>query len=534
VILAVALAVRYDGIDWGAPYNYHEDSSGRQLQAFEMASQRSLKPADQLLSPFLAYLLLAEYSAYYLGGRITGAFSSLDDFPRPWQNNSRAFSLTWIARMNSVLFDLANIVVVFLIGQRIGAMPVALLASGFLAVNYLHIRNAHYGYVDLPMILAVLLSVLMALKFNATKRIRYLGFAAFCGGVATAIKQTGGLAAVPVIVAAILSARQERDARQRISRLVLVLGLVGVFLVLGFFSLNPYAFVQLRSVFDGLRTLAEMGKQPWRGQDDLSTPVAFFLTTLQAAGLLMTLLSLAGIVLLLKKEPMTGVIVLCFPVAYVLYMAPQSIFFIRYVMPIMPFVALAAGFASERLLRLLPSGWGRRVAALGLVVAVVVFPLERALTHNRVLRNGDTRNIARRWLTEHIPLDAGIATEVGAPELRGWPRVEPIGWDLIRRSVRELCENGLEYVLTTSHGYGVYEVAPKRLNITPIHHSLAQVGQLVFEMSPASGPYRHRNADNHTPFYDIHVYRYTGPLIRLFRLPPRSDCLRATIAAHRQ
>jgi hypothetical protein len=82
-ILAFALAFRFDGIDWGAPYNYHEDVSGRQIEAFEMASQRSLKPTDQHHPTFLAYPLLAEYSTYYLIGRIMGAFFSFDDFPRP-------------------------------------------------------------------------------------------------------------------------------------------------------------------------------------------------------------------------------------------------------------------------------------------------------------------------------------------------------------------------------------------------------------------------------------------------------------------
>jgi hypothetical protein len=106
-------------------------------------------------------------------------------------------------------------------------------------------------------------------------------------------------------------------------------------------------------------------------------------------------------------------------------MGEQQRFFGRWLMPIFPIVALLGAYGAVELGRALsrPSGqWpGRRLLAAplaGAIVAVLLLgqSLAADLHNDAVLSRPDTRNLARAWMVEHVPIGSKIVIEPLVPD----------------------------------------------------------------------------------------------------------------------
>lgn len=182
LILFVALAFRWTGIDWDGYKHYHPDERYITWVAttIEWPSDlaEALNPTRSSLNPFYWYPQAASAGievlrdeprdfAYghvplYLGVAATRLVEQMEAeaqaiLPAGWLVTADIFNgisaiefrhLTAVSRALTGLFDTATVLLIFLLGRRLFGIGVGLLAAAFLALNVMHIQLAHFFTVD--------------------------------------------------------------------------------------------------------------------------------------------------------------------------------------------------------------------------------------------------------------------------------------------------------------------------------------------------------------------------------------------------
>ena len=161
------------------------------------------------------------------------------------------YQVDLIGRLLGAVYDTLTILVVALIGRRVGGRRAGLLAAGLYAASVMAIQHAHFFAAEPLLGLASACTVLAALHLGggSARRVALLGAAAgVAAGATLAVKLSGaGVAAVPFAVAGWLLIR----GRTRVDVVRLVAMTVGA--VVAFRVLHPGAFeglgLRLRPAF---------------------------------------------------------------------------------------------------------------------------------------------------------------------------------------------------------------------------------------------------------------------------------------------
>jgi hypothetical protein len=155
--------------------------------------------------------------------------------------------------------------------------------------------------------------------------------------------------------------------------------------------------------------------------------------------------ALVGVVVELRRDVVRGLILIALPLALFVYLASQSRYFGRWLLPAYPALALLASVGIVQVAQLVTRVLGgREPAALGpprqrrsvrpalgavvlaaLTVLVLVQPLAADVRSALVLGREDTLSQAREWLDERYPPELRVAVEPAVPGR--WFRSNPDG-----------------------------------------------------------------------------------------------------------
>ena len=134
--------------------------------------------------------------------------------------------------------------------------------------------------------------------------------------------------------------------------------------------------------------MQRLARAGWLGfEDDPVTPVAYLDRLWEALGPFL-LVAAVGVVAALVRRTRTDLVLLSFAVVYWLTLMPQQAHFDRYVLPLVPVLAVLAGSV--------------RVAVPVALVALVV-PLAWSVSDARELTRTDTRVRADAWVATNVP-----------------------------------------------------------------------------------------------------------------------------------
>jgi 4-amino-4-deoxy-L-arabinose transferase-like glycosyltransferase len=96
---------------------------------------------------------------------------------------------------------MVTVLVIYWLGTRANRRTVGLLAALFLAVAFLHVRDAHYGVPDVATTFFVSLAVLFCVIASQKHSGSYLGVAAASAGYAIATKWSVWPIGIPLLIA---------------------------------------------------------------------------------------------------------------------------------------------------------------------------------------------------------------------------------------------------------------------------------------------------------------------------------------------
>ena len=200
--------------------------------------------------------------------------------------------------------------------------------------------------------------------------------------------------------------------------------------------LNPYLFSSLDEWWTDLRDQADVAANDRKAGQE-SGGFGYYLDSLTwGLGWAALAAALVGAVVELRRDLVRGLILLALPLALFAYLATQSRYFGRWLLPAYPALALlgAVGLtqAAALLTRLIADSRRRplRPAAAAAVLAVLtalvlIQPLAADVRSAQVLGREDTLSQARAWLEERYPPELRVAVE---PAVSGrWFRSTPEG-----------------------------------------------------------------------------------------------------------
>jgi hypothetical protein len=144
------------------------------------------------------------------------------------------------------------------------------------------------------------------------------------------------------------------------------------------------------------------------------------------------LAAVAGVVLLLRRSPRAALLLLCCPMLYLAGMLTKDLFFWRFALPLLPFLAVAAAAAwddlAQRTSALLRARRNptRPASVAGVAIAPALMlalasaePAARLARHDQLLTRESTWLQARAWLPENVPPGARLLIEGYPPRFPG-------------------------------------------------------------------------------------------------------------------
>jgi 4-amino-4-deoxy-L-arabinose transferase-like glycosyltransferase len=405
LVLLLAAGVRLWGLAFGLPgANARPDETALAGPAI-MALSGHFRPPDFYYPTLFIYTVALLDVAYYVISRPFFHWSSLAAFAASRRSSLTPFLL--ITRALSALMGTLTVWWTFAIGRRLFDRTVGLVAALFLALSFLHARDSHFGVTDVAMTALIVLAVLFIIRWHEGGRLLDAAAAGLVGGLATATKYNGLGVAIPFAVAVVQRLMESPQPwRARLREAWPAVTIFGLAFPAAFVAAFPYAALEPRQV---LATLGSVAADLHAGHG-LALPIGWWyhaaITFPAALGWPVYLAGLAGVMGLLATAPRRSAILLSFPIAYYIVAGSGHTVFARYIIPDLPFLAIAAAWLVVSVVRAtIPASrpTARAWVTIAVSLAAVAPSAIRLATLDRLLARTDNRIIVARTLTALIP-----------------------------------------------------------------------------------------------------------------------------------
>lgn len=410
-VVAVAAAVRFWGLRFGLPLvNARPDELLISDRAIRFIRERTLDPDFFDYPSLYLYVTATLYLAYFLVGRLAGWFASLDAFVESWTTHWVPFFL--IGRTVGAVSGTVTVLVTYWLGRRLFGGAVGLVGAFLLSLAFLHVRDSHYATTDVPMTLLVMVAMVWVVRLWQDGRRRDGLMAGLWAGLATSAKYNAVMLVVPVLAAFALRARGAKTFSVKALRDSGAMA-TGLVLAASFLFTSPYLVLNWEKALHDLRLVWGSSRAGMTPPDMLGIGWTYHLRVSLWYGLGWPLLGagLAGLVVLFGTRWRAALLLASFPAAFYAVTGNSYNVFVRYMVPVVPFLCLSAAvfvtWLAERAFR----RW-RTVPArvwVAILSGLIVWPSARSVVaFDRLLIERDSRLVAADWMLANVPPGSDI------------------------------------------------------------------------------------------------------------------------------
>jgi hypothetical protein len=447
-IFITAFVIRSIGIGWGLPnqnypYSLFLADEPNVLYATLLFGKRIYQLTIVRNQPFFYLVSFLVFCVYYVIGRATGHFSNLIDFQAQYLQDNSQFLL--VGRYFVVFAASLTVVLTYFVGRKMFGKREGLFAALFLLFSFGHVVYSKIFRLDsfLPLIFLLAFYLIINLVNVKPKKLKPFVLCGLVMGFAAATKITGFALLVPFLLVPFVL-NKETSPRQfwkpKLDRrypFALFVYLAAVF------ALTAPSFFLKPSIAEGVaRRLDHSGSSgylPTLSPYEYSLPWHFFHILPQEVGIVIYLLALFGIlIMLIDKRNRTSVILfLATMIAFLLPIGYLIRTTWRDMLPMLPFFAIAAGYALARLLDLLflkvqslKRGRLGDLTTVILLVLLLALPAANIYRQKRLILSQDTRDIAQIWIEINVPEGSQLA-------------IEPYGPAVLDRTIKQLVQSNV-------------------------------------------------------------------------------------------
>ena len=453
-LVALALAVRLYRIDWGLPLVLEEAVPLK--KAWDMwgfGPMRAFDPNPHWFQypSLIIYVQLLGEAFTSLVLRLTGIARSGNELNLLYLSDPTAFYR--VGRGITALFGAATVFPVWAIARRAGGLWAAIVAALLVALHPGLVAKSQVVEVDVPLVFFVMLGLARALALGASSSRREWFVSGLVAGLATSAKYPGlilllpfayvawgatgprapRVARVPAAAAAAPASRRDRErkARTRVrpdatpgapspfGAWLVRMATFGGGLALALVATSPFLFLDPHEAARDLaigRQLMTLGHFGVSAGTAYATYARDWFTTFLGAPL--GLLGLAGLAWFAVRRERWAIALVALALPFSLVVGSWQMKADRYLLPLAPIAAIAAGVLLARLGQL----WAPRLRPAATLVPALgglacALPLLLMLPPYWRTLDTDTRDQSRRWIESHLPPGSFVASELYGPEL---------------------------------------------------------------------------------------------------------------------
>jgi 4-amino-4-deoxy-L-arabinose transferase-like glycosyltransferase len=444
--LVAAALLRFWALPHGIPFSVQVDEPEVMERAVRMMKTGDFNPHFFDYPTLYMYVEAALSVFRFLVGAMRGQWSALAQAP------SADFYL-W-GRAVTATLGTATVLLVYRAGMRWGG-PTALLAAVLLAVMPLHVRESHYVLTDVPVTFLVTLTFLLSLRAHERSTVWAFALAGAAAGLAGATKYNGALAVVmPMLACAMTPA--VRPSRF-VAMLWIVAAMIGAFLVAA-----PYTFLDLPTFLNQFARLSSEYRSPAATLDPIwQIYLKHLRNALHWPASLLVILGVGlGIARIFTgPDRINWVLATVFPLLYFRFVSTQSIFYGRYLLPLVPFLSLlaAAGvvWIVGCLRRFSLPRQARNLATVALTLAAIAPPAYNAIQFDANEAKMWTTQQAYDWIMREVPRGAKVTIESRQMLLPPAYQATYVA-QLRLHSFEDYDAQGVDYLVASSQSYGNY------------------------------------------------------------------------------
>lgn len=301
-----------------------------------------------------------------------------------------------VGRLASALFAVLSVYLTYLIGKKLYGHKVGLAAGLLTAICPMLVINAHYVSVDATMLFFICLTFLFSISIMESGNLKWYLLAGASAGLAADTKYSSALVLFVILLAHLLGTgrlhlhRGFIRALFRRNILLAYLCAAAAFLILCPYAIKNYP--EFRSHQYGINAALGQGITLF----NLLKNIGYYLKALNyGAGLPFLLLSLTGLVIALKKKEPGGILLTFWIIFCFGFFLWKNFRFDRYLMPILPFLAISAATIVFRPAR-------KKVAWRTAMVLLLLPTFLYTLGYLRLFTTENIRTTAGKWIAQNI------------------------------------------------------------------------------------------------------------------------------------
>lgn len=416
-ILMVALGWRLHNIAFGLPSMYDPDEPIFMITALRMLVDGTLNPGWFGHPGSTTITLVAAIdAAVAAAGLASGRYADIAAFSRAAYADPALLFVP--ARVAMALIGTVCVWLTYLLGRRLDGTATGLVAAALLAINSLHIAWSQVIRTDINASVFMLACLLFSVRFAEHCRLRDLLIAGAFAGLATATKWPGATVFVAVIGGFVVA-----HLKQRLPLWWTIAAAAAALAAL--FIASPYMLLDWQTVLANVSGEVKSGHLAHNGGGFIAN-LGYYLggPVAGSMGVVGLALAIGGLAWSAIRSPVSRWTMLPATLIFLALISTQNIIWSRWVLPVMPMLAIGAGFAIVSIARRLANRYA--IAAFALVVGAA--PLMAAVGQARERAN-DTRAQAARWASANIAPGSRVVFEHLELSLRDrpWTILFPIG-----------------------------------------------------------------------------------------------------------
>lgn len=395
LLFAIAFGLRLAGIGWGLPNEHRYQSLHPDEELVYLAGTQTPYFQPGFYNYGTLYFTLIHLAND--AGMSYGWVPVGDDVPA-WQTEKAGIQT---GRVISALSGAATASLVFAtlllitgsFGSFIGAAAMV-LAPGHLVHSRFQTTDV-FAAMLIALAAYLLVSAVQAENTPTWKNIVAIGVVV---GLAAGTKYTGIILLIPAAYALF---KRGAAAKQYGALLAATIG--------GFLIATPGALLQTDAFLRGVTY--EMGHSAaGHGLVFVDTPPAFiyhFWNSAEAFGFAPLLFGIAGLVWAAASKKSWAIVAVLFCIIYYIAIGTAEVKFLRYVFPLLPFLAVGLGYLAGRCHE--EKGWKRVVTgAIILMVGITSTTTAGAFVLTRLMSMPDPRDEAAKWFWDETPPNSTI------------------------------------------------------------------------------------------------------------------------------
>lgn len=435
-----------------------------------------------------------------------------------------------LARLTSVIMGTLTVWILWRIARENFSFFHALLSAGFLGIVFLHVRDSHFATNDVPCTLWLVCAFWMSARILRDGKKRDYWLAGLFTGLATATKYNAGIVILTVLCAHFFYTHSVKDPAQK-KKQSLFLAESILCMILCFALINFPIFFELPNFINDVAVVSEHLQGGHYGVKlGFGWIYHLIFTFPNGLGWGLYILSIGGFLLALYRRNKMDWLILSFTLPYFFYLGYGYTVFLRYMIPIIPFLIML-GVNCLEIIYTSISRYDRKILyfIFSLILVYSVLPtLGNSLRFDYLLKQKDTREVSADWIEKNIPAGAKIALSgmFGHPPLPykgkhdlylfGGYRMDIVQFDQPLVDLMVMNKK-IEYIVADYHPViysiplrkpGDFEPGKCIATFSPLKDPAGTIQSSDFDLIDAFYvPYRH-----------LWKYERPGPLIKIYTL----------------